>query len=155
MTAHEVDAIDRLAKECGFHVEAEKELSRNFAHCWVAWLHDGTTEPDGFLLAWRAADELDVIAVATAIQARRQGLARALVGQLLSYAVDSQMRRVILEVRHSNVAAINLYRSIGFEEGRIREGYYSEPTEDGIEMSLEINEHLCAANPANHRCLEA
>jgi len=155
MTAREVDAIDQLAKECGFHIEAEKELARSFAHGWVARLELDAVEPDAFLLAWQAADELDVIAVATATRSRRRGLARALVEELLKYAVDAQMRRVILEVRHSNGAAIQLYRSFGFEEGRVREGYYSEPTEDGIEMSLEINEHPCVPASGKPGCLEA
>ena len=155
MTARDIDAIDQLAKDAGFHVEAAKELARSFAHCWVARLDTNSAEPDAFLLAWQAADELDVIAIASAVGSRRRGLARALVEQLLRYAVDAQMRRVILEVRHSNVAAIELYRSFGFEEGRTREGYYSEPTEDGIEMSLEINDTLGAPKDGKHRCLEA
>ena len=153
MTTHDVDAVDRLAKECGFHIEAEKELARSFAHCWVARPNRETSEPQAFLLAWQAADELDVIAVGTAISARRCGLGRALVEELLKYAVEARLRRVILEVRCSNVPALNLYHSLGFEDGRVREDYYSEPTEDGLEMSLEIDNHANA--PSSKPCLEA
>lgn len=155
MTALDVDAVDRLAKECGFHIDAEKELARSFAHCWVARLNGTGPEPRAFLLAWQAADELDVIAVGTTSGARRRGLGRALVEQLLRYAVEVSVRRVILEVRCSNEAALNLYRSLGFEDGRVREDYYSEPTEDGIEMSLRITEHTPPRGPDNKSCLEA
>jgi ribosomal protein S18 acetylase RimI-like enzyme len=153
MTARDVDAVDRLAKECGFHIEAAKELARSFAHCWLAWLDHPVGEPQAFLLAWQAADELDVIAVGAAISARRSGLGRALVEHLLKYAVEARVRRVILEVRCSNVPALNLYHSLGFEDGRIREDYYSEPSEDGLEMSLEIDDHASAPSPKP--CLEA
>ena len=155
MTARDVDAVDKLAKECGFHIEADKELARSFARCWVARLHSDSLQPEAFILAWQAADELDVIAVGTATGARRRGLGRALVEWLLSYAVEVRVRRVILEVRCSNLAALNLYRSLGFQEGRVREDYYSEPTEDGIEMSREINEHANAPSLGNEPCLEA
>jgi ribosomal-protein-alanine N-acetyltransferase len=155
MTARDVDAVNKLAKECGFHIEAEKELARGFARCWVAYLNRSTGEPQAFLLAWQAADELDVIAVGTAISARRCGLARTLVEELLKYAVEARLRRVILEVRCSNLPALNLYHSLGFEDGRIREDYYSEPTENGLEMSLEIDEHTNASGLCNKPCLEA
>jgi ribosomal-protein-alanine N-acetyltransferase len=155
MTACDVDAVDKLAKECGFHIEAEKELARSFAHCWVARLECTANEPEAFLLAWQAADELDVIAVGTTVSSRRRGLGRALVEQLLRYAVEAGLQRVILEVRCSNVSALNLYRSLGFDDGRVRQGYYSEPTEDGLEMSLEINERIATSSPGNKPCLEA
>jgi len=155
MTARDVDAIHELATDCGFHIEPKQELERSFAHCWVARLQAVAPQPVAFLLAWQAADELDIIAIGTALAARRRGIGRALVEHLLRYAVEVQIRRVILEVRASNAAALGLYRSLGFQEGRVREAYYSEPTEDGIEMSLEINEHPCAPPGGESQCLEA
>ncbi len=143
MTTAEVDAISELANECGFHLEMTLELERKFAHIWVARVNSDSVKPDAFLLAWQAADEMDIIALGTAANARRLGLARALVGELLQFAVNNAMDRILLEVRNSNAAAIHLYQSLGFHTGRIREAYYSDPTEDGIEMSLIIDALGC------------
>ena len=143
MTTSEVDAIGELAIQCGFHLELALEMERKFAHIWVARFDADSIRPDAFLLAWQAADELDIIALGTAAYARRLGLARALVGELLQFAVNNAMHRLLLEVRNSNAAAIHLYQSLGFQTGRIREAYYSDPTEDGIEMSLIIDALGC------------
>jgi ribosomal protein S18 acetylase RimI-like enzyme len=135
----EVDAVASLAQDCGFHVEPLQELKRDYAHLWVARLNDFSPQPDAFLLAWQAADELEVIALATAAGARRKGLGRALIVELLRSAQRGGVRRVLLEVRQSNYPALNLYRSYGFVIGRTRENYYSNPTEDGVEMALELD----------------
>ncbi len=155
MANSEVFAISKIAKDCGFHLEMERELERSFAHIWVARFSSDADVPEAFLLAWQAADELDVIALGTAVASRCRGLAKALVEELLRFAHRNAVRRVLLEVRCSNVAALRLYRSLGFEAGRIREDYYCEPTEDGIEMSLAIDENDSTAAPAEHRHLEA
>ncbi len=155
MAISEIDALSKLAKDCGFHLDITQESERNFAHIWVAHLNPDSKTPDAFLLAWQAADEMDIIAIGTANHARRLGLARALVGKLLQFAVNNSMRRLLLEVRDSNTAAIQLYHSLGFQMGRIREAYYSEPTEDGIEMSLTIDNSVCAIASGDNQSLEA
>ncbi|EEH64700.1 putative ribosomal-protein-alanine acetyltransferase [Gleimia coleocanis DSM 15436] len=49
-----------------------------------------------------------------------------------------RVERVILEVRESNLAAINLYSSLGFEtEGHIKK-YYRHPVEDALVMIMEL-----------------
>ncbi len=143
MTTAEVDAVSELANECGFHLDVPLELERKFAYIWVARSNSDSTRPEAFLLAWQAADEMDIIALGTTANARRLGLARALVGELLQFAVNNAMHRLLLEVRNSNAAAIHLYRALGFQTGRTREAYYSDPTEDGIEMSLIIDTLGC------------
>ncbi len=156
LATSEVDAIDNLAGQCGFHLDAGNELKRSFAHTWVARADAQQSEPGAFLLAWQAADELDIIALGTAPALRRRGLARALVAEALRYASENGLRRILLEVRVSNLAALQLYQSYGFVAGRQREQYYSNPTEDGVEMSLEIGcPELDASMPHASRCLEA
>lgn len=138
LAVSEVDAVARLAEDCGFHIDPAQELRRDYARLWVARMHDAAPEPDAFLLAWQAADELEVIALATASSARRRGLGRALIAELLRCARATGIRRILLEVRESNVAALGLYLSYGFVIGRTREDYYSNPTENGVEMALEL-----------------
>ena len=139
LAVSEVDAIAKLADECGFQIDPAQELQRGFARLWVARARDDAPMPDAFLLAWQAADEFDIIALGTASNARRRGLARSLIAEMLGSAHKLGLRRVLLEARASNWAAINLYQSLRFVVGRTREGYYSNPTEDGVEMSLELD----------------
>lgn len=74
--------------------------------------------------------ELDTIAVHPV--ARRQGVAAALLQTTLAWAADRGARRLVLDVRVSNTAALHLYHRFGFvEEGR-RPRYYTHPQEDAL-----------------------
>lgn len=80
--------------------------------------------------------ELDTMAVDPA--ARRRGLGQALLEAVLAWAAERGARRVGLEVRASNAAALGLYRRMGFaEEGR-RVGYYADPPEDALVLARPV-----------------
>lgn len=111
------------------------ELARSYARVWVA-REEG--EVRGFLLAWWLGGELEIQTVATAPAARRRGVGAALVAAALSEAREHGAERVLLEVRASNEAALALYRRAGFVEDGRRRGYYSEPFEDAVLMSLTL-----------------
>jgi ribosomal-protein-alanine N-acetyltransferase len=55
-------------------------------------------------------------------------------------ACARNMLRVFLEVRSSNVAALALYRSVGFSEIGVRRGYYQNPngSEDASTMACDL-----------------
>ena len=58
---------------------------------------------------------------------RRQGLATRLVKHLLLEARRLGAQRAVLEVRPSNLAAIRLYRTLGFRRAGLRRHYYPGP----------------------------
>lgn len=81
-------------------------------------------EPAGFALGRVALDEAELLTLAVAAEARRQGRGRAL---LTAFEAEAQARGAItafLEVAADNAAAIALYRSAGFAEAGRRRGYY-------------------------------
>ena len=80
--------------------------------------------------------ELDSLAVAPA--ARGQGIGAALVAGVLAWCAGEGARRLHLEVRASNRAALGLYRRLGFcAEGR-RPGYYADPAEDALLLGMDV-----------------
>lgn len=58
--------------------------------------------------------EIEIISVWVAPEARRGGLATALVAALVSWARQQEVARVALDVREDNINAIDLYRQCGF-----------------------------------------
>jgi ribosomal-protein-alanine N-acetyltransferase len=78
--------------------------------------------------------ELEIIAVAPAWQ--RRGLGRRLFAALAEQLYAAQVNEVILEARASNLAALGLYRSLGFVETGRRPRYYHDPIEDALLMRL-------------------
>jgi [ribosomal protein S18]-alanine N-acetyltransferase len=92
----------------------------------------------GYSLFWHVVDELHLLNVAVAESARRRGIGRALMDDLIAYARANAIVRILLEVRSSNVAAIALYDQLGFTRFNVRERYYADG-EDAIEMELRIS----------------
>lgn len=131
-------ALDDIARfgEQGLDIAAER--ARAYAHIWVA-RPTPDAGPAAFLLAWAVADELHILNVATHPDFRRRGAARALLHRAIEHARSHRARLVLLEVRRSNRAAIDLYRSHGFSAIGIRRGYYADTSEDAIEMMLAID----------------
>jgi ribosomal-protein-alanine N-acetyltransferase len=79
-----------------------------------------------------APDEREILNVAVEPALRGAGIGRILVETVLTTAPGWWF----LEVRESNIAAVNLYKTLGFTlEGR-RENYYHDPVEVAIVMRV-------------------
>jgi ribosomal-protein-alanine N-acetyltransferase len=92
----------------------------------------------GFVLALRTTAEAEILTLAVDSSHQRQGIGRLLLHSTCSELREVGVRRVYLEVRSSNQAAITLYTSTGFVLTYIRRNYYAQPDEDAYVMSLEI-----------------
>jgi ribosomal-protein-alanine N-acetyltransferase len=90
----------------------------------------------GFVIYRTLAEgESEVLNLVVAAEFRRQGVARELIASLVG-----GVRGVLyLEVRESNQAARNFYKSVGFQEVGVRPGYYQSPPEAAIVMKF----HSC------------
>lgn len=90
----------------------------------------------GYIVAREAASELHINNVAVREQYRRRGIGRALLKQILEEARNLEVTTAFLEVRSGNIAAQALYEECGFKAIARRSGYYSDPREDAVVMSL-------------------
>lgn len=117
----------------------EQQLREELGRVW-ARLRVAREEPEGivgYILFWHVTDEIHLLNVAVDPKARRRGVGRALVEDLVAYARAHAAAKVLLEVRASNEPAIRLYEGLGFERFNVRKGYYADG-EDGVEMMLEL-----------------
>jgi ribosomal-protein-alanine N-acetyltransferase len=126
-----IESSARLGEE-----DLRAELALPWSRIWVA--HEGRQGVVAFALFWHVADEVHLLNIATRLDRRRQGIGRALMGAMIGYARENRVRHVLLEVRKSNLAAIELYRSLGFCDTRSRPAYYRDG-EDAIEMALSLD----------------
>ena len=92
----------------------------------------------GFAVVWLVHDELHVLNVAVAPEARRRGLARAILDRVEAGGREQGARVAMLEVRRGNAPAIALYRSLGYREVGIRPRYYAEDGEDALVMDKDL-----------------
>ena len=83
---------------------------------------------------WAILEEAHIIMLAIHPSFQRQGLGQALLLALLKSACDRQLERSTLEVRSSNLAAVDLYKKFGFKEAGRRKRYYEDTGEDALVM---------------------
>ena len=67
---------------------------------------------------------------------RNKGIGNKLMTYLIDIANKINVDNITLEVRVSNIVAINLYKKYGFLEVAIRKYYYGD--EDGILMEMKV-----------------
>ena len=128
--------------------------NENFSVPWTEmgffsfFLRDDTlflvAEEDGKILGYMGImmvlNEGEITSVSVSKYARRRGIGRALVGEMIRQMKNRGIRVLHLEVRKSNDPAIALYRSFGFVKDGERKLYYEAPAEDAVLMSCRTDE---------------
>ncbi len=114
---------------CGNFIDA---LKSNY----VCKVYEVKDEILGYVVLMLAVDEAHLLNISIVAEYQRKGMARGLLGAIMKIARSGNMQRMLLEVRPSNVAALGLYRDVGFREIGLRNGYYSAGNgrEDAIVM---------------------
>lgn len=122
---HHIPDILRVEQECFHEPWSEKmfkeELGGKFSHYYVAEV-DGRAV--GYMGMWSLSGEGHITNIAISTSHRKKGYAKALLSNFINIAKEEKLEFMTLEVRASNVPAITLYKSFGFEQVGIRKKYY-------------------------------
>lgn len=82
-------------------------------------------EPQGFVMAWAAAGDAELLTVAVIPEARRKGIGASLITSAGVTALVRGAASMHLEVAEDNQAARALYVKLGYEEAGRRHAYYA------------------------------
>ena len=107
------------------------------AHSFIA---ENNGEMLGYIMFYYIKPEIQIINIAVKKSARNKNIGALLLKSALAF---DKFEKATLEVRESNIAAINLYKKFGFKIDGIRKNYYRLPKEHAVLMSLEGNLNLC------------
>jgi [ribosomal protein S18]-alanine N-acetyltransferase len=94
----------------------------------------------GYGILSAGAGEAHILNLCVAEELRCHGLGRRMMSHLIERARGFGVREAFLEVRPTNITAIRLYESMGFEQVGIRRGYYQAATgrEDAVVLKLDL-----------------
>ena len=94
--------------------------------------------PDGSLSGYISLqltpDDAELTGIAVRPEARRRGIAAALLAEAEEKLREKGIGRIVLEVRASNAPAIAFYETHGFRRIGVRRGFYADPREDALVM---------------------
>lgn len=90
------------------------------------------SEPVGFIMSRKAADEAEILSIVIAPGHRGDGLGGVLLAAHLARLGEEGVAHVFLEVEDGNEPAERLYRHFDFREVGRRKGYY--PKADGTRV---------------------
>ena len=93
----------------------------------------------GYIVARIGANELHINNVAVRERYRRQGIGLNLLDRILEEGRRRGVEVAFLELRAGNTAALSLYKKCGFSLTSRRKRYYSEPPEDALVMTVQLD----------------
>ena len=137
ITEKDANELSRLDEECfsspwsehSFLNEAKNPLAQ-----YVIAKSD--EEIIGYAGYWQVIDEGQITNIAVLKDYRRKGIAHKMLERLIKKAKEMKITVLSLEVRESNIPAINLYEKFGFKKIGTRKDYYKNPKENAILMDL-------------------
>ena len=133
-----VAQVAALEKACFTTPWSENSVRAELANplsLWLVAVDHG--EVVGYVGSQSVMDEADMMNVAVSDLYRRKGIARQLVGALITALDKRGVLSLTLEVRASNEPAKQLYKQIGFEQVGRRPNYYRNPKEDALILRKE------------------
>lgn len=138
MEASHASAIAGLEKLCFSSPWSEKSILEELSNPLSLWLTavDGD-QVAGYIGSQSVLGESDMMNVAVNPEYRRQGIGRQLILALIQGLKEKGNHCLTLEVRSSNLPAIELYKQLDFSQIGKRPGYYRNPREDALIMRKE------------------
>ena len=96
----------------------------------------------GYVSGQMILDEFYISNIAVSNEFRNQGVASALLTELISAVKKLKASFITLEVRESNIPAKKLYEKFGFENLGVRKNFYSHPTENANIYTIYFNNEV-------------
>lgn len=113
-----------------------RDLENDIAYNYVL-VHDDVIL--GYYGFWIMFDNVDITKVSIRKELQGKGLSNILMKDFFSRISNLDIKSITLEVRVSNIKAINLYKKYGFKEISVRKKYYSD-SEDALILQKEVKE---------------
>ena len=134
MQPADLDAVMAIEPTIYPYPWSRGNFSDSLAAGHSCWLLEHNRSIVGYAVLMLVLDEAHLLNISIAAGHQGRGLGRALLTHMGDVARKHGAVQMFLEVRPSNIAAVRLYESFGFNEMAIRRGYY--PARGGREDAI-------------------
>ncbi len=144
MTTVDLDSVLEIESVSHIHPWTKGNFSDSlaaghWAYCVRPQLEDSIKgsylDPEvlwAYCILFPAVDELHLLNITVSPKLRRLGIGAKMMCAIEGVAAQQKMSRIILEVRPSNVGALLLYQSLGYEQIGLRKNYYPVDIASGL-----------------------
>ena len=115
----------------------KKILMNNFTHYFIIEKKNMIIGYFGLLII---LDECQIYNIGIVKDEQNRGYGNRIMNFIVNYCNNSNVDYISLEVREYNFKAIHLYDKFGFKKISRIKNYYTNPSEDGILMKLNLGE---------------
>ncbi|MBT1175925.1 ribosomal protein S18-alanine N-acetyltransferase [Bifidobacterium sp. LC6] len=136
----------------GNHAWSENSVRQEIegpGRTYIFDMDDDTHAIRGFAGYWYDGEDAEIMDVGVGKTYQRQGIARALMAELIARAHQQGAQRMLLEVSVINEPAIRLYTSLGFERIGLRKRYYQPEGIDAYVMALDMSPRIVGFQSAS------
>ncbi len=117
----------------------QSEMSKPYSQFLVLTDDETDSVVAGYIVLWTLLEECQILNIAIDTSHRRKGFAKFMIRKAVQMAYHKGIKKVVLEVRKSNLPAIHLYQNLQFVITHIRKSFYSNG-EDAYQMLLSLND---------------
>ncbi|MBR6689250.1 MAG: ribosomal protein S18-alanine N-acetyltransferase [Clostridia bacterium] len=120
----QIEAIEKTLEHRNLSYDSiKKDLERDNAYYLVA-IDNTTNIVVGYIGCELLVDHADIVSIATDKNHLKQGIASSLLNTLEKELKEKKIESIFLEVRTSNLPAINLYTKLNYNKISTRTKYY-------------------------------
>jgi ribosomal-protein-alanine N-acetyltransferase len=134
MTGADLSAVMAIETAIYAFPWTQGNFSDSLAAGYSCWIYARNGEVIGYAVVMLAAEEAHLLNLSIATACQRQGYGSLLLRRLCEVARGRGARLILLEVRPSNAAGLQLYARHGFQRAGLRREYY--PAQAGREDAL-------------------
>ncbi|MDO4283128.1 MAG: ribosomal protein S18-alanine N-acetyltransferase [Clostridia bacterium] len=130
MTSNDIAKVKELENEQDINILSENAMREDLSNPnYVYLIAKNGQEPIGYIAISKVIDTIDILSIVVKKNYQKQGVATLLLQYILQ---KMDARKVMLEVRKSNIPAQKLYEKLGFQNISIRKKYYPDNLEDAF-----------------------
>lgn len=126
-----------IFKESSYSSSQLLDMSKNLSYDIYIY-SEKSFEILGYLITYDSLDCYEIMKIGVKNSERKKGIGSKLLKSFLEFnKIKFKEKDIFLEVRESNISAIDFYKKNGFSQIGVRKGYYSDNNENALIMKLE------------------
>jgi len=139
-TKENLDEIVKIENRCHLTPWTNKNFIDSYGAKNLFKVLKNENDIIGYYIALFALDECELLNITIKSELQKKGLGELMLRDLFNECRKANIVNIFLEVRKSNLLAIQLYKKNGFNEIGVRNNYYQnkDGKEDAILMGLAI-----------------